>query len=144
MTEGQPLRILHAVRPPVGGIFRHILDLANGQADRGHHVGIVADSLTGGERADKALAALHALYAQGEPPEALLGRDIAPHYRRLMVARELSLATRQERARVDVSELGLNPNTVARWSDQAARFEREELEAGLQILLELDRHIKLG
>jgi glycosyltransferase involved in cell wall biosynthesis len=52
----QPLRILHAVRAPVGGIFRHILDLANGQADRGHHVGIVADSLTGGERADAALA----------------------------------------------------------------------------------------
>jgi glycosyltransferase involved in cell wall biosynthesis len=52
----QPLRILHAVRAPVGGIFRHILDLANGQADRGHHVGIVADSLTGGERAKTALA----------------------------------------------------------------------------------------
>jgi glycosyltransferase involved in cell wall biosynthesis len=54
--EGQPLRILHATRAPVGGIFRHILDLANGQADRGHHVGIIADSLTGGERADQALA----------------------------------------------------------------------------------------
>ena len=52
----QPLRILHAVRPPVGGIFRHILDLANGQVERGHQVGIIADSLTGGERADKALA----------------------------------------------------------------------------------------
>ena len=52
----QPLRILHAVRAPVGGIVRHILDLANGQADRGHHVGIVADRLTGGERADAALA----------------------------------------------------------------------------------------
>jgi glycosyltransferase involved in cell wall biosynthesis len=51
----QPLRILHAVRAPVGGIFRHILDLANGQADRGHHVGIIADSLTGGERAAAAL-----------------------------------------------------------------------------------------
>jgi glycosyltransferase involved in cell wall biosynthesis len=51
----QPLRILHAVRAPVGGIFRHILDLANGQADRGHHVGIIADSLTGGERAEAAL-----------------------------------------------------------------------------------------
>lgn len=51
----QPLRILHAVRTPVGGIFRHILDLANGQVDRGHHVGIVADSLTGGERAEAAL-----------------------------------------------------------------------------------------
>ncbi|MGV7215670.1 glycosyltransferase family 4 protein [Bradyrhizobium sp. UFLA05-112] len=52
----QPLRILHAVRAPVGGIFRHILDLANGQVDRGHHVGILADDLTGGERAANALA----------------------------------------------------------------------------------------
>src|ERR1700710_2352315 len=57
ITE-RPLRILHAVRAPVGGIIRHILDLANGQADRGHHVGIIADSLTGGERADTALAAI--------------------------------------------------------------------------------------
>jgi glycosyltransferase involved in cell wall biosynthesis len=56
VVEGQPLRILHATRAPVGGIIRHILDLANGQADRGHHVGIIADSLTGGERADQALA----------------------------------------------------------------------------------------
>jgi glycosyltransferase involved in cell wall biosynthesis len=55
MVPDQPLRILHAVRAPVGGIFRHILDLANGQADRGHQVGIIADSLTGGERADAAL-----------------------------------------------------------------------------------------
>src|SRR6478609_10263015 len=56
MTEGQPLRILHVVRAPVGGIFRHILDLANGQIERGHHVGIVSDSITGGERAAVALA----------------------------------------------------------------------------------------
>jgi glycosyltransferase involved in cell wall biosynthesis len=54
----QPLHILHAVRAPVGGIFRHILDVANGQADRGHHVGIIADSMTGGERAEAALAAI--------------------------------------------------------------------------------------
>jgi hypothetical protein len=45
MITDRPLRILHAVRAPVGGIFRHILDLANGQADRGHQVGIIADSL---------------------------------------------------------------------------------------------------
>ncbi len=56
VVEGQPLRILHATRAPVGGIFRHILDLANGQAERGHHVGIIADSLTGGDRAEQALA----------------------------------------------------------------------------------------
>ena len=54
-TSDSPLRILHAVRAPVGGIFRHILDLAVGQAERGHSVGILADSLTGGERADAAL-----------------------------------------------------------------------------------------
>ena len=58
VISDQPLRILHAVRAPVGGIFRHILDLANGQADRGHHVGIIADSLTGGERAEAALAGI--------------------------------------------------------------------------------------
>jgi glycosyltransferase involved in cell wall biosynthesis len=52
----QPLRILHAVRTPVGGIFRHILDLANGQVDRRHQVGIIADTLTGGERGNQALA----------------------------------------------------------------------------------------
>ena len=56
MSEpSEPLRILHAVRAPVGGIFRHILDLAHGQVDRGHHVGIIADSLTGGERDHAAL-----------------------------------------------------------------------------------------
>jgi glycosyltransferase involved in cell wall biosynthesis len=52
----QPLRVLHVVRAPVGGIFRHILDVANGQIARGHYVGIVADSLTGGARADAAFA----------------------------------------------------------------------------------------
>ena len=56
VTSDRPLRILHAVRAPVGGIFRHIMDLANGQADRGHEVGIIADSLTGGDRAEAALA----------------------------------------------------------------------------------------
>jgi len=56
--QDTPLRILHVVRAPVGGIFRHILDVANGQIARGHHVGIIADSITGGERADVAFAEL--------------------------------------------------------------------------------------
>jgi hypothetical protein len=60
-----PLRILHAVRAPVGGIFRHILDLANAQIERGHQVGILADSLTGGERAETALAELAPRLALG-------------------------------------------------------------------------------
>src|SRR6201996_1185524 len=80
----QPLRILHAVRAPVGGIFRHFLDLANGQAERGHHVGLVTDSLTGGERAAAALAEIAprmklgvhrlAIHREPHPTDALAWR----------------------------------------------------------------------
>lgn len=58
IMNGAPLRIVHVTRAPVGGIFRHILDLAGGQAGRGHEVGIITDSLTGGERAAAALDAI--------------------------------------------------------------------------------------
>ena len=34
-------------RAPVGGLFRHVLDLAAEQARRGHDVGILADSNAG-------------------------------------------------------------------------------------------------
>jgi len=37
-------RILHCLRAPVGGLFRHVLDLATEQADAGHQVGMVADA----------------------------------------------------------------------------------------------------
>lgn len=60
-----PLKILHVLRSPVGGLFRHVLDLARAQAARGHRVGIVADASTGGERADAALAALSPHLALG-------------------------------------------------------------------------------
>jgi glycosyltransferase involved in cell wall biosynthesis len=89
VVPDEPLRILHAVRAPVGGIFRHILDVANGQADRGHQVGIIADSLTGGERAEAALAEIaprlalgvHRLPIRREPsPTDLLVRA---HFTRL-------------------------------------------------------------
>ena len=38
------MRILHCLRAPVGGLFRHVLDLAGRQAELGHHVGMIADS----------------------------------------------------------------------------------------------------
>ena len=89
-SDDQPLRILHAVRTPVGGIFRHILDLANGQVDCGHHAGIVADTLTGGERAKEALARIeprlklgvHRLPIRREPSIADVGAWL--HLRRLI------------------------------------------------------------
>jgi glycosyltransferase involved in cell wall biosynthesis len=58
MTDDRPLKILHVARAPAGGIFRHMLDLARGQVARGHRVGVIVDSRTGGSRADMALAAL--------------------------------------------------------------------------------------
>ncbi len=44
----RPLRIVHCFRSPVGGIFRHVRDLARHHSAVGHEVGIVCDSLTGG------------------------------------------------------------------------------------------------
>lgn len=50
------LRIVHVVRAPIGGIFRHIVDLADAQAAAGHEVGIVCDSSTGGRFEDDIIA----------------------------------------------------------------------------------------
>lgn len=61
----RPLRILHVFRAPVGGLFRHVLDLATGQAARGHKVGLLADSTTGGVRAEEALARIAPMLALG-------------------------------------------------------------------------------
>ena len=35
------LRILHCLRAPVGGLFRHVVDLAIAQASLGHRVGVI-------------------------------------------------------------------------------------------------------
>ncbi|MCV0424432.1 MAG: glycosyltransferase [Roseibium sp.] len=41
------MRIVHCVRSPIGGIFRHVRDLATTQAEAGHDVGLICDSSTG-------------------------------------------------------------------------------------------------
>ncbi len=71
------LKILHILRAPLGGLFRHVLDVAQGQAERGHRVGLIVDSMTGGARADTVLAHL--------APQMALGVE------RVAVARQLSL-----------------------------------------------------
>ncbi len=43
-TLSPSLRIIHCLRAPVGGLFRHVRDLAIAQAARGHQVGVIADS----------------------------------------------------------------------------------------------------
>jgi len=67
MTDGseKPLNILHVMRAPVGGLFRHVTDLAQGQAARGHRVGLIADRSTGGAQAEATLSALASKLALG-------------------------------------------------------------------------------
>ena len=57
-SSERSLRILHVLRAPVGGLFRHVQDLALEQAARGHAVGLIADSSTGGEQAKAQFAQL--------------------------------------------------------------------------------------
>jgi glycosyltransferase involved in cell wall biosynthesis len=57
-SSSAPLRILHVFRAPLGGLFRHAIDLARGQIARGHDVGIFCDSTTGGARAEEVFAEL--------------------------------------------------------------------------------------
>jgi glycosyltransferase involved in cell wall biosynthesis len=59
------MKILHVFRSPVGGLFRHVVDLANGQIERGHDVGLIADSTTGNALSEVALAALAPKLALG-------------------------------------------------------------------------------
>ncbi len=55
MDAGQRLRILHCLRAPVGGLFRHVLDLSSEQAARGHDVGLIFDATTADRLTDQRL-----------------------------------------------------------------------------------------
>lgn len=64
-TSAPPPSIVHVLRAPVGGLFRHVVDLAREQSGRGCRVGIIADSLTGGDRADAVFEGLSPHLALG-------------------------------------------------------------------------------
>ena len=55
---GDRLRILHILRAPVGGLFRHVRDVARVQSNLGHEVGVVCDSLAANSQTETALAAI--------------------------------------------------------------------------------------
>ncbi len=71
------LKIMHILRAPLGGLFRHVLDIAGGQAARGHRVGLIVDSITGGARADAVLAELKPRLALGLQRVAI-ARELGP------------------------------------------------------------------
>ena len=65
MLAPTPLRIVHVFRAPVGGLFRHVADLAAAQTASGHQVGIICDASTGGPYEDAILGALAKTLALG-------------------------------------------------------------------------------
>jgi hypothetical protein len=65
MDRPNRLKIVHVVRSPIGGIFRHIVDLVDAQTKAGHDVGVICDSLTGGRFEDEVIASVAPRLALG-------------------------------------------------------------------------------
>ncbi len=59
------LKIVHMLRAPLGGLFRHVVDVTRGQVERGHRVGLIVNSTTGGANAEATLAELAPRLALG-------------------------------------------------------------------------------
>jgi hypothetical protein len=63
--QAEKLRIAHVFLTPLGGLFRHVIDLAIEQAARGHEVGVFFDSGGLCERVDEALTRISCGLALG-------------------------------------------------------------------------------
>lgn len=50
------MKIMHILRAPLGGLYRHVLDVCDGQIRAGHDVGIICDENTFDEYAQSLLA----------------------------------------------------------------------------------------
>lgn len=90
-ANAKRLRIVHVMRAPIGGLFRHVVDIAGAQAERGHQVGIIADSSTGGERAEAILRGLEPSLALGV---ARLPMRRLPHWSDPIVAYKVATILR--------------------------------------------------
>ena len=92
---GEPLRILQVLRAPVGGLFRHVGDLTQGLAERGHQIGIIVDSLSADaltmERLDT-LRPLARLGVHSAPMPRVLGPgDLTTPFRIRRLASQLQI-----------------------------------------------------
>ncbi len=91
------LNIIHVLRAPVGGLFRHVVDLARGQAARGHRVGVIVDSSSGGAQAEAALAELSPALTLGIS-RVPMSRQIGPRD----ISARAHVSRRATEARADV------------------------------------------
>lgn len=88
-------RVLHCLRAPVGGLFRHVRDLAAAQAALGHEVGVLADSAANDGLTDQRLAELSKHLSLGlhrAPMSRDLGvRDATATFATIALARRLNI-----------------------------------------------------
>jgi glycosyltransferase involved in cell wall biosynthesis len=70
VSSASALRVVHVFRAPLGGLFRHVIDLSVEQAARGHSVGLFFDSGGDCERVREAIARI--------PEARQLGVAMAP------------------------------------------------------------------
>ncbi|MEQ9692047.1 MAG: glycosyltransferase family 4 protein [Bauldia litoralis] len=87
-------RIVHCFRAPVGGLFRHVRDLAQAQHDAGNAVGIICDATIGSAMEEKALAATEPYLSLGlkrfPMRRQITPSDISATYRALREVRKLN------------------------------------------------------
>lgn len=90
-----PMRILQIMRAPVGGLFRHVADLTETLAGKGHEVGIVVDSLASDAQTEARLDALGQFARLGihrmKMPRVLGFNDLVTPLRIRRLARDLGV-----------------------------------------------------
>ena len=64
-VQTESLKIVHVLRAPIGGLFRHVVDLATAQVALGHQVGLFFDSRARDARVDAALSRVTGGFALG-------------------------------------------------------------------------------
>jgi glycosyltransferase involved in cell wall biosynthesis len=126
------INILHVFRAPLGGLFRHVVDLARSQVERGHRVGLIVDSLTGNARSSQVLATLAPLLALGitltPMPRQLNPRDLPA---------TLHVSRRARRGAVDVLHgHGAKGGAYARLAFAGRRMVRAYTPHGGSLLLD--------
>jgi len=119
------LRIIHCFRAPVGGLFRHVLDLSAEQSARGHDVGYIIDSTVADPLTEDRLAkaAQHLTLGITRIP---MGRLPGP--RDLATSRSVRDAARDLRADV-LHGHGAKGGAYARLAARSLRLEGRNVAA---------------
>lgn len=89
------MRIIHCLRAPVGGLFRHVRDLAREQAARGHEVGVVCDSNASDALSDSRLDAMRPWLSLGLH-KVSMSRDVG--FADVSATRHVIAIAREQRA----------------------------------------------